>query len=414
MKSPAAGNLGNGAQGRFNRRPAAAVLVALGLGSPLSPAARPTAPSAPAAAGPQATALTNVRYGYAIRIPKGWEVSTLDGLPTAQSGSWFLHPPAASSTISQDGPFITVNVCRAWICRPNDGAKVVSVVKRPATLGGILGMSFHYRLETKEATRAWTEDHLVVQRDGFTYDLMLSLTSMGANRLPGSLVQPAAAFRVTQKSWTWKSPQDALSTSFQHVYVTATVTGVAEQSGVLKSLTVRVDQNLSQGRTPTADPNTPFKLGSTLTVAFNQVLPPGLATLVRMGDRLSLPLVRDGSGWRSELESYMVQNDWIQLQSPLPGQTVAPGQTIHFAGTVGEKNLWGQKINVDALAGFRKPSNSFAQATMPIGSNGSVDFNLTLPDQPFPALNGNGITIILQAFVRQGPIRQVILLPAAG
>lgn len=73
--------------------------------------------------------------------------------------------------------------------------------------------------------------------------------------------------------------------------------------------------------------------------------------------------------------------------------------------------MWGKSIRAQFLAGFMKPSTAFYNTVIPIGQDGQVDTTIKLPNQPFPTLNGDGITLSMQPMVRQGPLLQVILLP---
>lgn len=204
---------------------------------------------------------------------------------------------------------------------------------------------------------------------------------------------------------------DRKKVSAQPIQVTATISSMDVQSNILKSLSIHVEENAGGKKGPNKNPNVPLTLGSDIHVTVNQTIPKNMH--LQVGDWIGIGLTKTNTGWISTLNTndFIPLYNWFHISSPQSGQAVYPSQSIRIKGLVTQKSMWGQNIDVSFLAGTIKPSNTFYHTIIPIKDDGKVNSTVNLPKNPFPSLNGDGITLLMQPIVHQGPITQIILLP---
>lgn len=139
----------------------------------------------------------NTAYGYSVPIPAGWHASGYDGLPTHRTAELIMTPPTA---INED---IMIVVCkRGTACpNPNQGSGFQMVSKTTASngilVGGFAASRYAETWSTGSGTRVWRQEHTIVSRAGFTYDISMDLL-MG-------VTTPPMAYTTVLHGWHWLS-----------------------------------------------------------------------------------------------------------------------------------------------------------------------------------------------------------------
>ncbi|MCL8209351.1 MAG: hypothetical protein K6V97_14975 [Actinomycetia bacterium] len=104
---------------------------------------------------------------------------------------------------------------------------------------------------------------------------------------------------------------------------------------------------------------------------------------------------------------------WIRLATPTQGQRLAPGEHLAVRGTVTDAVFRGVPVQWTLLAGSEKPSAVIAQGVAAVAADGTVSLDIAVPAE-WPLLHGPALTLMLQPGVRQGPIAEILLVPADG
>jgi hypothetical protein len=104
---------------------------------------------------------------------------------------------------------------------------------------------------------------------------------------------------------------------------------------------------------------------------------------------------------------------WIRLATPAQGQRLVPGERLAVRGTVTDSAFRGVPVQWTLLAGSEKPSAVIAQGVAAAVGDGTLSLDIAIPAK-WPPIHGPALTLVLQPGVRQGPIAEILLVPADG